>query len=662
MSFKIPAFELPVLTLAFLFILLSGCSGGGGSSQSQHSGSPSGPPIETINTSAEIGGPYDMPYEINAATDGNLYIATPFALLQVGKNTGAVKTLISSTKDFTTGKLITSDPSYLSLIGSYLYAGDDFGKIFRVFTGADNYDSIELLYNGHLPGMLNADQLAGVNSTRLFYMGDDGLYAMVYGDYRHPQFVTPYPAGAPSRIIVTENEVFFGMQDDYAVSSIHRFDLNSRTMTDIKTDIQAYAARMTWNAPYLYWVEGTSIYRFNTETSAIQQMAVNVADNIQGLVADDDTIYAYEYYGSPPKVVRVDIQSGTVSVIGNYLNIQNMTIDNGTVYFLTEGTPSVVYKIDGNNPPQQFLIGSDVNLLNIWGLSSASGMLFLTFYDRILVYDLSTGTTKGLFAIDALHDTFFYHNQSLYVYSWPGSGSLTRIPLDKPLRPIEIVSPPPAGSSGVGSLVRDDTYFYWIWMQNSSYFIISRIPIDGSGAREDLFQVSSELRDANIHNGRLYFSCLDECSYPGWVLASIPLSGGVVRPEYLLAGDPWIFHLNGIFYDADTLDFSERTLFAINIEENTDVELLSGLYYDEDSTDVFLQASSKWLYIGQYRSYGIPESKISRYSLIDWKHLGPEEKIIYELALEGQALIPWSISTDGTYLYFWDGAIKKVAE
>jgi hypothetical protein len=645
-----------------------GGGGGGGGGLSTSGGSSNGLLIETINATAEIGGPYDMPYEINAETDPFLYIATPYALLQVEKTTGKVKTLAGYTRDFTTGDYFISSPSNLNLFGSNLYAGDQLGKIFGVFIGDDNYGTVELLFNGHLPGTNNDHQIFG-NSTRMFYTVDTGLNWMAYGDYKTPHFLTSYPAGN-NQIIVTDNEIFFGT---YSTDrSISRYDLNTGTMNVIRTGIQSNVFNpppMTWHAPYLYWADGNAIDRYDTGTSQIQRIASNVADYIQSLAADNNSIYATVGYGYSPTIFKVDILSAQVTTLWNSI-VTTLTTENGNAYFLgyVYGPDDIIYQISGNNPPSQFLTAADLNSSSISGLTSGSGMLFLTTgntYDgKIATYELSTGI-KNIFYPVFYPDSYFYHDQSIISYTYAGSGQLTKIPLDKPLRPIVEVSPKRTSAGSVGSMVRDGNYFYWIWKSSTAQdFRVSRVSLDTPGPAEDLFQSSSELRDIFIYNGLVYFSCLDNCGSPGWILTSLPLNGGAITPVFGLGGDPRTFYLNSVFYLATTLDFQTRTLYTISLVDGSYSKLLAGLYYDQYPTDIILKASSKWLYIGQ--GY-LPLSggftyKISRYQIIDWKSIGPEQTISFESDSPVQSLMPTSISTDGKYLYYWDGALKRVAE
>lgn len=611
-----------------------------------------------------------MPYEFNAESAQYLYIATPYALVQVEKDSGTVKNLAGYTRDLATGVYDISLPIGLNVYNSYLYAGDLSGKIFGVFTGDDNYGAIELLYNGHLPGMNNAREIFG-NSTHLIYTGDDGLHWMPYGHYKNSQFLTKYPAGS-NRIAVTDNEVFFATNSP-PDRSISRYDLNSGAMEAIKTGIQTFAGdtnppRMTWHAPYLYWADGNAIDRYDTGTAQMQRIASNVADYIEGLVANDDAVYAYERYGYPPHMVRVDISTGQVTTVWDSLLTTAVTMENGNVYFLEGGTDPGVYRVIGDNSPEKYLTGADLNWPAIWDLTSGGGMLFLSVGDiyngKFAAHDLSAGISK-VFNLVYFPQFYIYHDQSVISYMHNGSGALTRIPLDKPLRPLVKISPERASSGAVRSLVRHGNYIYWIWASDSAAdYRVSRVSVDSPGPAEDLFQSSSELRDIFIRNGLIYFSCLDECGGPGWVLVNMGLNGGAVTPFFGLGGDPRTFYLNGVCYVADTLDFFTSSIFAINLDHASFAELVSNLYYSPDDSFA-LKASSKWLYVGHlhYNQGGPPDAKISRHKIIDWETIGPEEVIASQGGFNVDfSLMPSTMSTDGKYLYFWEGAIKRVAE
>lgn len=361
--------------------------------------------------------------------------------------------------------------------------------------------------------------------------------------------------------------------------------------------------------------------------------------------------------------MKVDLLSGLVTKIWETLLTGNVAVENGTLFFvefeqgLDRGS---VYRAVGNSPPEKFLTGADVGLLTITGLRSGNGMLFIeegrnSFIrtaGRMAMYNLSTGLAQPFIPI-YYPESYFFQDQSLYAYTHSGNGVLMRIPLDKPLRPIVEVSPRRAEYGAVQSMAREGDDFYWIWENldkgfPSKDFRISKATLGHPGPAEDLFQSTLELRDIAVHNGRIYFSCLDQCGGAGWVLASLPLGGGPVERVIGLGKNPSLFHLNGIFYLADDFD-TGSALVAINLEEGLYTELLNRL-----GTNLVLRASSKWLYIGQLAGNG----KISRYPIVDWSEIGPEEEIVQGTG----SLMPGSISTDGAYLYYWDGALKRVAE
>jgi hypothetical protein len=624
------------------------------------------PTIETVKTSSIIGGPCNMPYEINAEDENFLYIASG-GLLQVEKNTGNVKTLTGYTRN--------NDGTYigainLTLHGPYLYAADNlFGKIYGVFTGEDEYSAIELLHSCHLPENLNSSETFS-NSTYLFYYGYTSLNSLTYQNLDSPSHIQTPPGS--NRLVVTENEIFFGNRI-YPNSKIFKYDLTSKQMDLIKEGIQVYPGdnsppRMTWHNPYLYWADGTSIDRYDTITHQTERVATNVADYIENLAVNDNTIYVYENYGYPPKMVKVDILFGQATKIWDSLQTRNIIVENGQAFFLEGGTNNSVYTIVGNKSPEKFLSGADVGLPAIHRLASKNGVLFLGYnsyvYDWIATYDLSSGQVNN-FRLVYSADSLFYKDEWLYAYTYYGSGALTRIPVHKSLRPVIEISPKRASLGAAVSMVRDDNKFYWIWRGNSSQdYRISKVSIDNPGPAEDLFQSSSELRDIAIHNGKLYFSCLDNCGTQGWALASLPLEGGTVKPVLGLGGDPRTFFLNGVCYVVDTLNFYTANIYAINLNDATYSELLSGLSYHPDDSFT-LKASLTWLYVGHthYTNNGPPGAKISRHQIIDWKTIRAEEIIAHTGGFNVDfTLMTSSISTDGKHLYYWDGALKRVAE
>jgi hypothetical protein len=651
-----------LLVSMFLTLCLTGCGGGGSgvSTVSEPVPAPaSRPQVETLKASAEIGGSYDTPYRTDAdSPDGFLYVTTPYALLQVAKETGSVRTLAGYNND-------VYSPTSVYLSGQNIYSGDYSGRIFGVFTGTDGFTGTDLLYNGHLPGTLNTGNIFG-NSSALFYMGDDAVYSVPYGDYHNPTSVTTYPA-ATSTIAVTENEIFFSTY----TMSIFRFDLRSHQMQLVKSGVQnqsgngAEAPVMIWHAPYLYWVDGRNLDRYNTLTSQVERVATALPPYVSMLAADDATVYANAAYGSPPMLDKVDLASGQVFEICPSSLIQGIAAGDGAAYFVTGND---IYQIMGNDPPRRILAGAEFNVGGVQrgGFAYDHGFLFmntmLSSGEKMLVHELATEKTMVYSPTNPV-ESFFYHDGALYAYTRSGSGALTRTPLDKPLRKLVQFSPSDATPGTVISLVGDENYLYWMYKgRYGGAFKVMRVAKGSPGAVEGLFQSASELRDLAVHGGRLYFSCLNSCGRPGWVMASLALDGGPVRAEVPLADEPKSFYLNGNFYVADTADHQSRSLYLVDVERAAAKLLLRGLPYSSDPTmkDVTVRASSKWLYIGA--ALGYYRGKISRYPIQSGGTVGSEEVIVDRPAGDVLSLMPTSISTDGAYLYFWDGALKRVAE
>ncbi len=653
-----------LLVLALL-VIVSGCGGGGSGSGNSTGDAPvNSPTIEALKTNSVIGGPYIMPLEFNATdSSGPLYIATPSSLVQVDKDDGKVKTLAGYIADIESGKYIVSSPRDMITSNNHLYAGDQHGSLISVYTGEDAYDAIELLYNGHLPGTLNSAGIFG-NSNQLIYQGDDGLYSISFDNFEKIEFLTSLPQGE-NEIIVTEEFVFFATRaGEYSIS---RYNLGTGDLDLIKSGIKGNdrPPTMAWKSPYLYWVDGTAIDQFNTETSSITRITSSAGNYINHMAADDQYIYACQKYGNPTKLQRVELSTGKVTLIreDSYM-IQAMTVENGNLYFLDSLNGMELYEVSENNPPSLLFNHDEMNL-GLWGgwgtpyLESADGQVFVNSGEKIMIYDIGTASTETLDPTVQI-ESFFYHDKSLYAYQRTGSGALIRIPIGRELRPVEEVSPSPPVSGNIQSMVKDDGYFYWIWRHwLDTEFTVYRMPVGGTASAEELFNTNSELRDVSVHNGRAYFSCLDVCGVDGWALVSMPAEGGTVQTELGLADDPRTFYLNGTLYLADTFDFKERSLFALNLDLELYAELIDGLLYDSYAKGITIQASSDKLYVGQYESSSIGPSrkKISRFDILNWDDIGPEQVIS-----ESETVIPWTLATDGINLYYWDEGIKRVAE
>jgi hypothetical protein len=290
----------------------------------------------------------------------------------------------------------------------------------------------------------------------------------------------------------------------------------------------------------------------------------------------------------------------------------------------------------------------------VQGLAYADGFLIMNSGDKILVYQ-PAAKQAAVYTPTNTPDSFVYHDAALYVYTWTGSGTLVRIPLDKPLRRVVEYSSSAATPGAVLSLVADDTNIYWVNKgRYDGLYRVMKVAKGSPGAAEELFRSNSELRDLNIYGGRVYFSCLDSCGGPGWFLANIAPDGGSVTAGVPLADDPLSFYQNGTFYVADTVDHQTRSLYRVDVERRTAKLLLRDLPYTS-AGGLTVKASSKWLYIGA-------DNAIARFPFTSQGTLGSEEIVAGRRGDDVTSLMPASISTDGVYLYFWNGGVKRVAE
>ena len=134
--------------------------------------------------------------------------------------------------------------------------------------------------------------------------------------------------------------------------------------------------------------------------------------------------------------------------------------------------------------------------------------------------------------------------------------------------------------------------------------------------------------------------CESGCSLPVWSLVSMPLDGGNITPEYELALGPiQMIQENGVFYIADTFNFSSMSIFSINLNLNNSIELVAGLNYE----DIMLDASSLWLYHSQ--------GDLVRHELLAWDSIG-QTQIIETEDLPNLKFVN-TMHHDSNYLYYW---------
>jgi hypothetical protein len=640
--------------------------------------------IETLPGSELV----EFPKRMRASDDGYLYIGTQWAVVKFNKQGGLKRTIVGNLRvgDWWSGGGLIENLFDLYTVGDYVYAGTSFrGKIFKAYTGEDSLGSVNIFIHHRIfEGMINEPEIAG-NSAKLFYWSDGGIYEKTYDGIDLPKQVLNLPrvyGGAVDglrSLLATDNELFIKVNNG-SDNKLFRFDLATQQLSTV-VDLNGIYTPMTLHGSTLYWVSGSSLYSMEVNSGSAKLIASdfgpykgNTDENQFRLIAaGDEYVFlvgaATTGYNPPAAIYRVSIDSGNVDMIYSTTQyITSIATVNNRLYFVTVNPYTQLNTFsDSWDPVQLFDSSTEPDLgsgyVYDFQLTPGNGKVFLKTGAKILAYDIASNSYDIVFPIGQRLGSFYESGGTLYVVGAAGESCIISIPVDRQIRQpqtlnSELMSLFPA--MGVRSTVIDQDNIYWIWEDYSdsqhSVYHISKIAMDGS-AYEELFVSDGELRDISIYNGELWFTCNGTCGVPGWVLASMPASGGQPTPVWTLLASPITFIKDEIFYVFDTSNFMNRSLFAINMEQNNYVELLSNLY--EPVNAVYLDKSNRWLYIGQDAGMAM---KISRFEIISWDEIGKEQIIVFAAFEETANLNIGTITTDGNYMYYYDGGIKKVAE
>ena len=629
----------------------------------------------------------EWPGQMTASDDGNLYIGTQEAIVELSKQGGLKRTLAGNVIDPANFQQLLLDyPFGLHKIGDYVYAGSGNGKIVRVYSGDDGLDAVNsFVYGGVLYGRLNFLRLSG-NGTRLFYATDYGIFGKTYNGIDLPEWLLSLALDDRSVIIATEKEIFIKAYSARISNTfdILRFDLATKKVSKIVSGANGpRAPLMTVQGSTLYWLSGNpvSLYGMDINSGQVRLIAGNVGTedfttsvHFGGMAAGSEYVYLVSspgYYPPfPPIFRRVSIASGEVEVLNPATStIGSLLSLDDKLYFFSGYGPYTLNTFSDTFQPVQLASTKDVPFLGDgadWLLSAGSGKLLLS-YGSIMMYDIATGSYELAYPDTACMQSQFYHNGTLYGAYNCGYGGIIGVPVDRKIRQTQVLNADWLSStqySSALSIAFDQTYAYWVWRQYSpDMFGISRTQLNGSGS-EILFTSTGELRDLNVYNEALYFSCKGTCGSDGWVLASMSLAGGQPAPVVSLLADPFAYLKDGILYVADTHDFWTRTLYAINLAQKKSAVLASGLYSFpyQGMRNVSIDKSGKWLYVGQRDPGGPPQLKISRFPVNGWDSVGKEEVIVLRFG-DLNSIFTGSITTDGKYLYYkHNDQIVKVPE
>ena len=655
--------------IAFLGLNITGC-GGGENGNRPPSNDPPGIAIETLPGKELI----EPALTMKAPPGEYLYYGTNYAIVEVSKSTGNKRTLIGNLLHQT----VSGETGYIryprapSYNNGYMYTADSNGKVFRLNATTDNFTSVEItIPNKSLIGCCNFDGITG-NSTHLFYYKSNGttstsIYKKAFSSLTGPEFVVTIPGTIT--VVASETHLYI-TNAEVSEKNLYKYNLSTGDLSILQANlssiyyVQPPIAKFGTN---IYWVNGLSIYKINeNNNNAPQLVASNIGSDIRYISADDQFIYVRDP-NSSTNILKVSINNGAVESITTPTFVNSIAVLNGQLYWLSLQSGLHLYTLDLNDQPVEIIITEFSELGQLGGtdqikISSGDNKIILTTGRKLLIYDPATSTSKVLYTATRAH---YFHSEGKYLYIAHSLGDpgISKITLDKEIRTEERLdqSNVIAEVNYIQSFAIEENYIYWLWRSHPGgglppNYYISRSMLDGT-MYEELFQSNSELRDISVHAGEIFFSCLDNCAAPGWVLASIPLAGGQPTAVYALLNDPSVYYKNGIFYVVDTDNIIDKSLFVINVDLNDSIEILSGLYPDH----VFVEVSDKWIYVADIDNT-LLTARLSRYEFIDWDTIGNSNVIVNG---SGDAVYLFSINTitsDGSHLYYYHNGLKRVAE
>jgi hypothetical protein len=644
-----------IVTLLFFGLTLAGCSGGGGSMINSNN-SPITTPTTTVTIENISNFAIENYWNINASDPNKLYLGTASAIIEVDKTTGAKRTIVGNTYDSVSHSVSVPSPSLtypsgLQLINGNVYAGTYAGRVVSAYTDTDQFDAANM-YLPYMFDSVNGWNLVTSNSTTLYYGGDGGIYAKGYDSMDAP--ILLYPTTLFNA--VATDDALFAITYTIAIDGNHyylmKYDLITGQSTTIQSNLTGQPGTgvqvfpMTRSGANIYWLSNCSIYGLDTTSGDTSLLTTMNLCGIYEIIADDSYLYARNWQ----EIDKVSLATGITTTIPTNEPVWSFVVDAGKIYYATGYSGWQIKMIDETQQITPLLDLQDFGFstLSEVKLAASDGKLIVTTGEKVFIYDLLSHSMESIMT----HTGSVMWIRKGLIYT--GEDELVTIPFNKKIRPIKEIFPAfndPLSQYTIISTAIDTNAFYWIMSGSvngaNTYYRIYKAALDGTNYQK-LYEGNGELRDLAVHKGKLYFTCYDQCGDSGWVLASLSETGGTPTPEVGLLGDPLTYYKNGIFYVVDTYDFTDRSLFAINLEILDYKELLSGLNYDNQTTrNVIVDASSKWLYVEQ-------SGGRYRYPLNAWNSIGSSQKIDDGFS---------AMSTDGKYLYFWgNSGFKRVAE
>lgn len=562
--------------------------------------------------------------------DGRMYFGANSEIMAFDSTTSEIDLLTSNAWAGQYYSPPTSAKNF-QIDGNYLYftSQGQANHLQRVSTGNDAKHPVRRFVSQ--VACCNGATSVSANSTHLFWISFDGYSSSIYskplvGDFP-PILLGTFAGGLQLR--ATHSVLYLSRTAGWGFdSAIMRYDLATGIVVTIQTNVSplGYHPIVTMTEDRFYWVNDRTIYSVLHSSVTPDAVQTNIS-GIEKITVDGNALYALNEWGPWSQIHKVDLATGTSSIVVSENDIRAIGSHQGAVFWFTRlalhkidqnGTGSTLYSNDGtqigfeNPAPEITILG---------------GKVVKVSSERIFYYDLNT-ESSGIFRIEGLtclNNCLASDGAFVYAYAW--TRGILKIPQNINLRVPEVLVPQ---VGVVNAITLTNDWLYWSERDSSSIDRLRRVKIDGTNV-QTLF--TGEHRGLAVFENRIYFMC-NGCTVPGWMLVSMDPAGGTVTPEVQLGLSPrGLVRKGNVFYITDQLVSSgARVIFALNMiaQRAVAIDTVQGSMEN-------LVTSENALYVGSY-------GQVARYKINDWQSYGVREYVQTSglMHISGSTLYLWS--------------------
>jgi hypothetical protein len=679
-----------VLTIVF-YLILSACGGGGGGDTVTGGGnqSPTGPVIEAFVSDLVL-----EPVLHITPTGSSLYLGTGMGLVEIDRSTGNKRTIAGNTYIRPAGGWEQEEMDFAQVLsGDTAYMGKRIGRIGSVSVGQDSATAFELIVpQGAFSRTVYPISMAA-NSTHLFWTNGNQVFSQSHEQPISDQSIRSFSGGG--WVLAASDEAVYWYLDGGSAAPnnfrrVYRYIIATgqttllydqpRATTDI-TSVLPIAA----DATGVYWANGAEILYASIGSSS-GQTVTTLSNRVISMVADSTGLYVYHienYAQTVPnpagRNVITKVTTGPlattelVRLVSDSTESLVFTLESGEFYFAAHqynGSTwaTTLYHLNGSGGFDTLVHATqDYGLLGAMVLVASNGKLALASSDdhsrgaQLLLYDINT--TAAIVVRPATRAVQLVRGGSkIFMSGDSGNVGISSLDLSLSLRQVhDINSSDPVGGfmPYAGSQAGGYVYLYGVYGADpSTYWRIVKMLPDGS-QYQTLVQGTGELRDPVVIGDKLYYLCHTDCGDPGWVLASISVTGGSPTPETVVLDEPHLYAFNNILYLVGTPDGQTGDIFGINIATGEVALVQENVPY----STLTLTFSNSWLYWGGYKVLpdGAPARAVARQPWISWDKVGKKETLVEGTHEAITGLREFTISAANNYLYYWHDGLKRIA-